>query len=188
METVKQCVDLSADRRIGEFWERQFCHLAAKFSLAFTPMQIGRSASAQAFMLSKGHWMNRTLPDVTVWTAPGEHHEIKHKNPTKARSFGLEEYRFKALVWFAEETKQRVFYTIHNHDLSGGKHSTTNDIDHWVTISVGSLEMLLNDGVAKTWPGTSWCGGKKQEGVPIIYWPADAWTPLRDLWDPQPLF
>ena len=172
---VQQCSDLKDDRRIGEYWERQFCVMARDYGFMFTPMQIGHEGSAVAY---KGQsWNTYTLPDVTIWTYPGQYHEIKHKNPTKKGSFGLEEYRLKALLAFAEETQQDVMYTIHNHDLTGGKEELVNAIDHWVTVNVNSLVGTQ----AGTWNGASWVDGVKRF-VPICYWPAELWQPLTEYW------
>ena len=114
---MKQCSNLVADSTLGQYWERQFCCMAANFGFMFSPLQIGRSTSAMAY---KGKAFNCfTLPDITIWTFPGQHHKIKHKNPTHTCEFGLEVYRFDALVAFAQETRQDVMYTIDNHDLAG---------------------------------------------------------------------
>ena len=178
--TYAQCSDLRADRGLGALWERNFCLLASRFGKSFTPHQIGRDgASAAAFARQSKHWNAYTLPDVTVWTAPGEHHEIKHKAPTKYNSFGLERYRFDALVWFRKETGQAVFYTIHNHFLAGGRDVAENCIEDWVTCEVGRLA-----GQFKEWPGTSYVGGKPTQ-VPICYWNVGLWRPLQEIWTPS---
>lgn len=176
----EHCVDNVRDRAIGEYWEREFCKMASQYNKTFTPMQIGRAKSAQAYGMVNGKWNNYTLPDVTIWTFPGEHHEIKHKNPTDRGCFGLEQYRFDALRWFASETSQQVMYTIHNHDLSGGKDSTVNNINHWVTANVIALD---GNWTGTNW-GYSWVGGIKKR-VPIHYWDASLWIKLNQFWDDQ---
>jgi len=171
----EHCTDLKGDRKMGAYWERQFCMLAREREFMFTPMQIGRNGSALAY---KGKpWNKFTLPDVTIWTAPGQHHEIKHKEPTAHDSYGLEQYRFDALLAFAEETRQDVLYTIHDHSLAGGKNVTDNRIGDWMTVLITELGNNWN------WagPGWSWVDGVKTR-VQMYYWSTALWYPLEDYW------
>lgn len=161
-------------RKLGKKWELAFCSLASEFGKSFTPMQIGRKDSIAAFLGTKKY----TLPDVTVWTAPGEHHEIKHKNPTSWMMYGLEVYRFKALLWFARETKQDVMYTIHDWDAAGGR-DAPNNIEHWFTANV----LHLNENWVET--NSDWgsiVNGKWHNNVPIHFWSVDSWCSLSDYW------
>jgi len=178
-ESSNHCRDVKGDRAIGAYWERQFCVLAARYNRTFTPMQIGRDASAQAYSSGPAGWSLLTLPDVTIWTRPGEHHEIKHKSPTKYGSIGLEVYRFAALERFADLTGQDVLYTIHRHDLAGGRDSKVNDIEHWFTASVTTLKAAIGSPSAITRTGPTYCNGEKKD-VPIIYWNVQLWRPLRN--------
>lgn len=171
------CTNLSGDRKLGQYWERQFCVLAAQVGKAFTPTQIGREQSAQAYCRNP-KWNHYTLPDITIWTYPGEHHEIKHKNPTHNGMFGLEIYRFNALIWFANETRQTVMYTIHNHDLAGGRETKENKIEHWVTANV----INLNEKWSRVIENDSWVGGKRTPVVPTYYWMQTLWIPLAEFW------
>lgn len=172
------CSDNKADRDLGQFWERQFCVLAAGRGFVFTPLQIKRDGSVSAAWLEDGKWKHLTLPDVTVWTAPGQHHEIKHKDPTRSGCFGLEGYRFHALLHFAEVTHQDVMYTIHNHSLCGGRDAKVNRIEDWLTTNVRALNNRWEVGHNATW-----INGKREEGVKTYYWPAGLWQPLPDYWD-----
>jgi hypothetical protein len=174
----KHCGDIHGDRAMGAYWERQFCILAANFNKVFTPMQIGREASAQAYSQSGGKWSLLTLPDITIWTRPGEHHEIKHKSPTKYGSIGLEVYRFEALKRFSDLTGQDVFYTIHRHDLAGGRNAKENNIAHWFTASVKDLQMAVTQSRAIQRTGPTYCNGLKKD-VPILYWSVLIWKPLE---------
>jgi hypothetical protein len=178
---TKHCNNLAADRKIGAHWERMFCLLAANYNKTFTPMQIGRDKSAQAYERKNGKWNQWTLPDVAVWTCPGEHHEIKHKSPTKHGSIGLEKYRLDALRWFAEETGQAVQYTIHRHDLNGGRENRENRIEHWFTADIPCLCNAIKDGQTITRTGPTYVNGSRKE-VPIVYWPVTIWIPLHDHW------
>lgn len=174
---MDHCANLTADRRLGEEWEEKFCRVAARFGKSFTAHQIGRTASAQAVNWSNGQYNGYTLPDITIWSAPGQHHEIKHKNPfvldEHGPCYGLEVYRFNALLWFANETGQSVYYTIHNHDLSGGRNGKINKPEHWFTAGIHELkgQHVLRIRTA------SWLNGQKKR-VPTYYWPTNLWHPL----------
>lgn len=183
---VEHCSDLTGDRALGARWEREFCKLAALHGKMFTAHQIGRYRSAVAYSYSKGNGYHPlTLPDITLWTAPGEHHEIKHKNPTKSDCFGLEDYRLRALKWFSDETSQTVFYTIHNWDLAGERNGALNRIDDWVTITVGELSQATLDGRAQKARYPSWVAGNKKV-VDGWFWPTALWRPLVSIWPGPP--
>jgi hypothetical protein len=154
--------------------------MAGKHGLCFSPLQIGRPTSAQGYTIPAGGagWKPFTLPDVTIWTAPGQHHEIKHKAPTREACFGLEVYRFRALLDFAAETQQAVFYTIHNHELNGGRENKRNVMAHWLTANIADLV----DTQRYVRNGSSWVNGAKRDDVPILYWDTTLWSPLQDLW------
>jgi hypothetical protein len=176
--TLAHCGNLSGDRKIGQFWERQLCIMAAQLGRVFSPNQLRRDGAAAAYYLENGKYHTMTLPDVTIWSDPGEHHEIKHKNPTNRtpRCFGLEAYRFDALIWFWHTTNQRVFYTIHNHDLSGGRNATENNLAHWLTVDVALLEGTMSSAF-----GNSYVNGSKKR-VKVHYWNAAMWKPLGEQW------
>ena len=176
---ANHCQNLTSDRDIGAYWEREFAKMAARYGKVFSLLQVGRSTSA-VFYAHNEKWNTYTLPDVTIWSSPGEHHEIKHKNPTSRGAFGLEVYRFNALLYFAQVTQSRVMYTIHNHDLSGGRDARINNIDHWITVDVTSL----NGAAANRVPMASWVNGQKKE-VPTYFWPSSLWTPLKRFWENQ---
>jgi len=173
------CTDNNKDRTVGAYWEKQFCVMAAGYGYVFTPLQLGRSKSAQYYANTSGKWNHYTLPDVTIWTHPGQHHEIKHKDPTRAGMYGLEQYRLEALLRFADTTGQQVLYTIHNHALNGGRENQTNDIAHWFTADVtelnGHWDLYDKNGI-------SWVNGVKRTGIPIYYWNTDKWGSLQHYW------
>lgn len=173
--------DNVSDRRVGAQWERGFCVLAADFGKTFTPHQIGRPKSAAAYERGPDGWSSLTLPDVTIWSAPGEHHEIKHKNRTRDGMYGLEDYRVNALVRFANTTRQRVCYTIHDWEIAGAASSgeeIANDIRHWFYADIA----VLCRGATKTredW--TYYNGGQRR--MPVRYWTAERYfRPLAELW------
>lgn len=185
---ANHCGDLQGDRAIGAKWEQEFCKLAAKYGRSFTAHQIGRSKSAQAFYIKSGKYHPMTLPDITIWTRPGEHHEVKHKYPTRDSMFGLERYRLEALRWFAEETGQSVYYTIHNYalhvvgsSLDEKKLLTLNDPEHWVTAAITELAQDVD----KEKTGFSYVNGQKRE-VDICYWDIVRFQPVVWLWKVEP--
>lgn len=181
---MAHCQNNAADRSLGAKWERNFCRLAAETGKMFTPHQLRKSGAASAYRQTDAGISPFLLPDITVWTAPGEHHEIKHKNPTRNKEFGLEQYRFDALKEFSRETKQVVYYTIHNWELvPDGRDSDENDIDHWVTASIGKLYAELNSGRVCTRQNSSYVNGQPKL-VPIHYWKTSVFVPLKNIWYP----
>lgn len=176
------CTNNAADRDLGAYWERRFCELASNRGVYLTPLQLVSSGtSAAAFhKRTDGSWHHLTLPDVTIWTAPGEHHEIKHKRPTPSGDYGLEVYRLNALLGFARETQQEVLYTIHDWSRAGAKGSRDdmrNSIEDWVTIPV---KMLEGKGRRVKFP--TWKGGRKVNDEPGYLWPASMWFDLSFWW------
>jgi len=173
-----QCENNNDDRELGKYWERQFCLMAYDRGMVFTPHQWNREKSAMAY----GGKLNKyTLPDITVWSCPGEHHEIKHKNPTKKNSIGFEKYRYEALREFMFITNQKVFYTIHNHDLSGGRYGKENKIEHWFT---AEIENDININNAFKCIGCSYVSGEKKQ-VDVLYWDIKYFHRLLDIWKEQ---
>ena len=195
--TSRHLLDNAADRRCGALWERNFCLLAGLFGKAFTPHQLGRTGAATMWKRGAHDWNPFLLPDVTVWTAPGEHHEIKHKNPTTkylggrkvARCYGLEKYRLDALVAFRVETQQPVMYTVHDWELAGATTSRdemANDVRHWLTVDVLALSEYVarNDiqpVLMRTYVNSR---NDEREGY---YWPTALWLPLEHWWNPPPV-
>ena len=205
IETLKHIIALQArygltatpsqlkpnDRRvIGTFWEVMFCRLAYVQGRHFTPVQISTAASglnksAQWYGTGSNGKSCYLLPDVVIWTSPGEHHEIKHKDPfvmnNKGPVFGLEKYRLDALLDFAAVTKQAVLYTIHNHALGDGNLATRNDINHWIT---ADITLLQGHHVYQQEKGKTLYNGGYEEKC-IFYWPVDMWRPLAEHWVPS---
>jgi hypothetical protein len=175
---MSHCSDNEGDRRLGAYWEEKFCIMAKALGHVYTPHQLGLGRIAACAHTATGRIV---LPDITIWSGPGQHHEVKHKNPARTRCFGLEAYRFNSLLAFANITAEPVYYTIHNWELAGGRDVRTNRIDHWVTCDTDTL--YSNRGAAG-W-GDSWVGGEKRK-VQILYWPVAYFRPLLTLWRRQP--
>jgi hypothetical protein len=167
--------NLDRDRNLGAYWERQFCRLAGACGSVILPQQIGRTGAARVFYRDAETWQQRILPDVTLWTRTGcEHHEIKHKAPTRNGGlYGLEKYRFDDLLWFSRKSKEPVFLTIHNHALSGGRDGRVNSIAHWVTARIDDLnERWIMRSISSTW-----MNGKRATAE-VFYWPQWLFRPL----------
>lgn len=176
----QHCTNLQADRDLGGEWERNFCVIATQYGRSFTRHQFRKSGAANVETKLNGKYHSFLLPDITLWSAPGEHHEIKHKDPVPNwETYGLETYRLEALIWFARETKQSVYYTIHDHRLAGGREVKINRLEDWRTVNILDLEHSW----IKEKPGASYINSKKVEDVPTRYWPTRLWIPLEDMWD-----
>ena len=181
---TEHCSNLVSDRDTGAKWERNFGMLVGHYQKgSITPHQIGRPKLAAAAYTKDGNdWRSLLLPDITIWRAPGEHHEIKHKDPTKSDipCYGLEGYRFKALCEFALETRQTVLYTIHDWRLAGALDSRApmrNNIEDWIAADV----LMLKDNITMTRDGPSYVNGAKKI-VPCHYWATSLWIPLARHW------
>lgn len=171
---VEHCGDNAGDRSIGDYWERQFCQMAESFGFIFTAHQLHKSVSA-----TYNGAMEGTLPDVTIWCCPAQHHEIKHKDPTRSGCYGLEVYRFEALKRFANLTGEPVYYTIHDHHQAGGKHERENRLSDWCTAQVCDLDGAWTG----IYPFPSYVNGERRDRVPTYLWPVDLWQPLDELWE-----
>src|SRR5262249_49384987 len=134
MSNGEHCADLEGDRKLGERCEREFCKLGLGYGKLLTPHQIGRASSAACAYSRINRFL---LPDVTVWTAPGEDHELKDKTATRTGFFGLEAYRLRALKNFADISKRHVYYTIHDHH--GERDQACFRDEDWLTVDINTL-------------------------------------------------
>lgn len=181
--------DNDGDRQNGHDWEGKFCELAAQFEKSFTQQQAGRTGGAQ--------WMQYgihplLLPDFAIWTAPGEHHEIKNKapkqNPKQQRPglyYGLEQYRLEALVAFRRETQQPVLYTIHDWKKAGAVDSRApmlNRLEDWLTVDVHVLARYITAHRLPPQPFKTWVNAKPATR-PGYFWPVALWQPLVTWWN-----
>lgn len=181
---TKHASDNFGDRKLGRLWEKRFCRLAKDHGYSFLPLQIGRDDGASsAYGPSQDGGFRRILtPDVQVFAVGTEHHEIKHKNPTRRQEYGLERYRLEQLLDFVSETKHRVLYTIHDWEQAGasnGREEVANHIEHWRTIDIVALSKLPRR-VDEN--GLSYCDGKSKT-TEIWYWPTYYWVPLQHYWE-----
>lgn len=167
------CADNAADRAKGAFWEQQWAVMAKGFGHTFTMHQYAAKVAAFA----DGPRGRLVLPDSSIWSGAGQHHEIKHKSPTRKRTFGLEVYRLEHLLAFESITAEPVYYTIHNWELAGGSDVRINRIEHWVTCAVCDL---YNNRGTPEW-GPSYVNGEEKT-VQLLYWPVAYFRPLLTLW------
>lgn len=183
--------DNAKDREVGQHWESQFCRMARLYGKVFTPHQFGRPGESAMYYGGVGDLDGKTrwtLPDITIWSSPGEHHEIKHKNRDQMGCYGLERYRLDALIRFANTTDQAVYYSIHDWEMAGAASSAEpveNDIDHWL---VADVVMLARGCTRKADDWTYYNGGQRR--METWYWTGDAdpsrrlrwFRPLAEIW------
>lgn len=174
------CLDVTADRNIGDLWEGNFCKLLPPGCTFIRHQKDRDGASLYGAVGHDGEVAWRSSPDVTVWHGRSvtTHHEIKHKNAHAGLVFGLERYRFDALIEFQKNTGQTVYYTIHDHDSGGGRDGTENDIKHWVT---QTIESLASDHDYE-WPCPTYRAGMKVEEM-TLFWRRSRFDPLEDVLD-----
>jgi hypothetical protein len=186
---VTRSVD--AARALGARWEQRFVAMGLALGRIISPHQLrGMAGEAAVALGPDSRWL---LPDMTLWDAGGEHHEIKHKNPmapNKWRDFpayGLERYRLEHLWRFARVVAPtRVYYTIHDWSLAGaesGDDDVPNDIAHWVTADVLDLAVRVDD----TLTVRSWVNGKMEPHVRTLAWNTTRFHGLKELWAGAPI-
>lgn len=177
--------DNKKDRENGEYWEREFCLMAGHYGKVFTQHQLNRSSAAAFYGRQGPGWETKLLPDVTIWSAPGEHHEIKHKDPTRDGCYGLEVYRLESLVRFVNTTGQQVLYTIHDWRHAGCQSSDDrpeNRIEDWFFADIADLSRSHT----KLRLSPSYVDGDDRPDVPTFYWRvAEYFHPLSTLWAPR---
>jgi hypothetical protein len=168
----EHCNNLISHRQQGSYWENAFIDMAASHEKLTIPLQLGKENSAVGYVKDK----TIILPDVLV-ASSNEYHEIKHKNPTRLGSYGLEKYRFDSFLFLANKIDGRVMYTIHDHDLAGGRHVVENYIGDWLTIDVTELAgKEVYEGL-----GYSYVNGSKTK-VTMLYWDKELWVSLCAYW------
>lgn len=175
--------DVTTLRAIGKHWERQFGIMACSYGKEFTPHQWGvqDGAACSYWRDAAGRWRKQLLPDIAIWSAPGEDHEIKHKSVMNNGCYGYEEYRLRELVRFAGTTGRRVYMTIHDWARAGAARAseiTPNRIEDWFCADIEALSRS-NSG---TFRAQSLVGGRYKD-VPQIRWNRDRYfRPLADIW------
>lgn len=171
----------------AHFGSARFCRLAAEHGRVLTAHQIASprgSASAWGGPITDGSVSRYLLPDVTVWSAPGEHHEIKHKNQTRDGCYGLELYRLEALVRWANTTGQSVYNTIHDWEHAGATDKwvdTPNRIEDWLCADVAVIsKRSTKGGYEWSWRNGIWSWEEMR------YWSAHIYfRPLAEIWSPS---
>jgi hypothetical protein len=176
--------DNAADRALGKVWEQRFCALAAWYGKALYAYQIDRGTASR---WQKGSRWALT-PDVQIFTGGGESHEVKHKQPTidwtsREPRYGWEAYRLAALVNFQQETRQSVFYTIHNWKAAGAHTATEsmpNVVQDWYLVTIEDLNAYRWAHLTAE-PIDTWIAGvaTRAQGY---YWPASLWQRLDLVW------
>lgn len=174
------CGDVSGDRKLGDIWEANFCQLLSPGVLLFRHQKDRTGSAIYGEVQPDGRIIWRPSPDVTVLHGRGitTHHEVKHKNATRKGFFGLEEYRFESLMQLQGNSGHGVYYTIHDHDCSGGRTSQLNDIKHWVTQTIESLSKEFDERF--TCPTLR--NGKRETAM-TMFWHRSRFDQLEDVLD-----
>jgi len=175
--------DNSADRRLGELWEERFCAFADWYGKSWHAYQKDRGTAACWEKTGR----KQLTPDIQIFCAGGESHEVKHKNPTQARGscarrYGLEKYRLQHLTAFQRESQQAVFYTIHDWEAAGARTSDAsmpNVLQDWRIAHV--IELAADCRQRRPDDMWSWCRGEATK-VPGYYWATSLWVPLDVYW------
>lgn len=182
----EHCSNNDKDRKLGAEWEDKFCWWAAYYGKSFTQHQRnhnkgteqGAAGWYQPGECVFGEWIFRPLPDITIWTHPGQHHEVKHKAPTNDGRFGIEVYRLDSLLRFMADTSQSVYYTIHDYSRTDGKYDPSDRLCDWLTCDVNTLYTHRSEPLLSP----SYYNGVVCQNVPTYYWKKDLWNPLDALW------
>lgn len=174
------CSDVNADRKFGDIWEANFCQLLSPGTLVVRHQKDRNGSAVYGEVQPDGRIMWRPSPDVTVWHGRGitTHVEIKHKNAHRGAFFGLEQYRLESLMEFHAKSGQPVYYTIHDHDCSGGRFGIVNDIKHWLTQTIESLSKDYD----KKFLCPTWRNGKRVEEM-TVFWHRSRFDYLEDVLD-----
>ena len=163
---------VTSERALGDFWSTQFATMMNNW------YGVHKFDKAPSPIISLPNGERIILADVFLLERHGENYycEVKHKKPNRYGRYGLEEYRFKSLRRLQEYVKGRVLYIIHDHSIAGGKFVRKNNIDHW---RVADIE-LLGRSEYRCFPGDSIVNSEMKQHIPIYYWLAALWIPLRD--------
>lgn len=162
--------------------------LAAAYGKEFTPHQIEHrdGAACSWWRDNAGIWRKQLLPDLAIWSAPGEHHEIKHKEVMRNGCYGYEAYRLRELIRFSDITGQRVYLTIHDWRKAGAscaQADVPNRIEDWLCADVTALSRSRSG----EFIGPSLVGGILKADVHQYCWQRDQYfTPLAELWASPP--
>lgn len=172
------CGDVSGDRKLGDIWEANFCHLLSPATIVIRHQKDRHGSAVYGEVQPDGRITWRPSPDVTAFHGRGitTHHEVKHKNAHRGVMFGLEEYRLQSLLEFQSKSGHGTYYTIHDHDCSGGRLGQLNDIKHWVTQTIESLSRECDD----RFPCPTYRDGKREKAM-TLFWHRSRFDALEDV-------
>jgi hypothetical protein len=172
------CGDVSGDRKLGDIWEANFCQLLSLGTIVIRHQKDRHGSAVYGEVQPDGRIVCRPSPDVTAWHGRGitTHHEVKHKNAYRGVMFGLEEYRLQSLLEFQNKSGQGTYYTIHDHDCSGGRGSAVNDVKHWITQTIESLAKDFDD----KFPCPTYRNGRREKAM-TLFWHRSRFDELEDV-------
>lgn len=101
------------DRKLGEYWEDQFCEIARAYKWEAWPFQRKKGAT---FTDQKGR--RYICPDVWILRRGNRQYacEIKHKNQARNGCYGFEKYRADSLIAL-EADYSNQFGNLHSSQL-----------------------------------------------------------------------
>lgn len=149
-------------REVGSKWEKEFAKIVGARGALYCLHQEDRDKSATFHFYEDGTLKSKPLPDVTVFTSPGFHAEVKHKSPTRTGWIGLERHRIAAMRMLADASGQHVLYVVHR-----------SDTDEWIACSIKRFERLAEREMMSP---SLVCG--VMQSVPTVYTPVSAFTSL----------
>lgn len=163
------------DRKIGEYWEDEFCKMARRYGWEAWPFQRRRGATFEF------NGKSYVCPDVWILRRNDKQYicEIKHKNAAKNGCYGFEQYRQDSMLGLESDYQNQfggveALYVVHNHDAAGGKYNTVNNEAHWHAQRLRFLADNAVEGKSKT----LYNGEVTEEEVPIFYYPLTLFVPV----------
>jgi len=164
------------DRKIGEFWEDEFCKMARRYGWEAWPFQRRKGEATFEF-----EGKRYVCPDVWILRRNEKQYicEVKHKNAAKNGCYGFELYRQDSMLelesdYYNQFGSVEALYVVHNHDAAGGKYEKTNNENHW---HAQRLRLLSENAVAGK-SRTLYNGKVTDEEVPILYYPLTLFMPI----------
>lgn len=160
-------------RAIGDYWSQQFASMMNQW------FGIHKFDKAPSPVIDLPNGERIILADVMLFERQGENYycEVKHKNPTKWNTYGLEQYRFESLAKLTRWAKGVVLYVIHDYTIPG-RENQRNYLSDWYCVEITKLERVTK---FTSWGPSLVAGVTKR--VPIHYWGIENWERLSVYFD-----
>lgn len=164
----------AADRALGNTWEQNFIGIASLFGFEgwqVTPLR------GPTFKHDGRRYIS---PDVWLLRRGNKQYacEIKHKNPNRHGSYGLEEYRADSLIdlqhhFTNDHGPVASLYIIHDWTRNGNRVSDRNVIHDWYAQAMSELQQHI----IGPYNGPTYYNGAVCE-KPINYYASSLFKPL----------